>query len=128
MREFLTATDVEDLVARGVRQIAVGDNIILTDLALERATTLGVTVIRGAVESPVNLPPPSRTVPLQRSVSTRTLASAPAVGSKPKGCLHSHIESDKAVRTVTPQAHSVADSPSGSLVDRLVDAVRRLSR
>jgi hypothetical protein len=43
---FYTERDIEDLHARGVTSIDVHDNVVLTDLARERALKLGVRLTR----------------------------------------------------------------------------------
>jgi hypothetical protein len=43
---FYTERDIEDLYARGVTSIEVHDDVVLTDLARERALKLGVRLVR----------------------------------------------------------------------------------
>ena len=43
---FYTERDIEDLHARGVTSIDVHDDVVLTDLARERAVKLGVRLAR----------------------------------------------------------------------------------
>lgn len=43
---FYTERDIEDIHARGVTSIDVHDDVVLTDLARERALKLGVKLIR----------------------------------------------------------------------------------
>jgi len=43
MRIFYTGNDIEDLAASGIRQLAVGPEVTLTDAARERADELGVS-------------------------------------------------------------------------------------
>jgi hypothetical protein len=45
-KTFITERDVEDMQARGVTFINVTDNVVLTDLAVERAMKLGVKLKR----------------------------------------------------------------------------------
>jgi hypothetical protein len=130
MKEFLTARDIEDLVARGIRQIPTGENIVLTDLARERAAQLGVALMQGgdaAAPAPVSLglrvPVPAAPLPTRTSPPI-----APSLGPKPKGCLHSHIETGSAVPTATRSAGAVPGPSSDSVVDQLIEAVCRLSR
>jgi hypothetical protein len=128
MKEFLTARDIEDLVARGVRQISISEDIVLTDLAREKAAQLGVALVHGATApappgSDLRAPVSAATLPL------KTLAPAvTSLGPKPKGCLHSHIETGSAAPEATRAAGLDAGPPSGSVVDRLVEVVRRLGQ
>jgi hypothetical protein len=49
---FYTERDVEDLHARGVRMIEVGDDVVLTDLAYEKAERLGLRLVQGNQKPP----------------------------------------------------------------------------
>lgn len=42
MKTFYTERDITDMHVRGVTEIEVDDNVVLTDLAREKAITLGV--------------------------------------------------------------------------------------
>ncbi len=43
---FYTERDIEDMAARGERSIVVGDDVVLTDLAYEKARRLGVALLQ----------------------------------------------------------------------------------
>ncbi len=47
-KTFYTERDIEDMHARGVTSIEVHDDVVLTDLARERALKLGVRLQRAA--------------------------------------------------------------------------------
>jgi len=49
---FYTERDIDELRARGVTSIDVTDNIVLTDLAVERAFKQGIKINRGEQSSP----------------------------------------------------------------------------
>lgn len=49
---FYTERDIDDLQRRGVDSLEVDDNIVLTDLALERAMKLGIKIQRREPSSP----------------------------------------------------------------------------
>ena len=44
-KTFYTENDIEDLVQRGIMSLALNDNIVLTDLAYEKARRLGMSLI-----------------------------------------------------------------------------------
>ena len=46
-KEFYTEKDIEDLVKRGIFSLEVNDNVVLTDLAYEKANKLGMRLVRG---------------------------------------------------------------------------------
>ena len=49
---FYTERDIDDLKRRGVDSIEVNDNVVLTDLAVERAMKLGIKIQRHEQSSP----------------------------------------------------------------------------
>lgn len=49
---FYTERDIDDLKARGIDRIDVTDNVVLTDLALERAMKHGIKINRREHSSP----------------------------------------------------------------------------
>jgi hypothetical protein len=70
-KQILTERDIEDMAKRGVLSVEMNDDVILTDLAYERAQRLGVKLVRPNATSPSapvrpylskdpNAPPPGR--------------------------------------------------------------------
>ncbi len=55
-KEFYTEKDIEDLVKRGVRSLNVTDDIVLTELACEKANRLGLKLIRSQADNPPAAP------------------------------------------------------------------------
>jgi len=55
-KEFYTEKDIEDLVKRGVLSLEVNDNVVLTDLAYERANRLGMRLVRDNPDNPPGAP------------------------------------------------------------------------
>src|ERR1044072_6697834 len=49
---FYTERDIDDMKARGVTSIDVTDNVVLTDLALERAMRYEMKINRGEQSAP----------------------------------------------------------------------------
>jgi hypothetical protein len=45
-KEFYSEIDIEDLVNRGVTSLVISDNVVLTDLAWEKAKKLGLELIQ----------------------------------------------------------------------------------
>ena len=45
-KTFYTERDIEELARQGIRSLAVNDNVVLTELAVERAHSLGVNLVR----------------------------------------------------------------------------------
>jgi hypothetical protein len=55
-KEFYTERDIEDLVKRGVTSLDVNENVILTELAYEKANRLGMRLNRGQPDNPPSAP------------------------------------------------------------------------
>jgi hypothetical protein len=73
-KTFITERDIDDMKARGVTSIDVTDNLVLTDLAVERAMRHGIKMLR--VQSS---PPPSATY----SPSVNLVAAYPQEPNRP---------------------------------------------
>src|SRR5512138_2986052 len=79
-KEFYTEKDIEDLVKRGVLSLEVNEDIVLTDLAYERANRLGMNLIRGKADNPPAAPvrPYLSEKPVTRSAAATVIAAPPA--------------------------------------------------
>ncbi len=55
-KEFYTEKDIEDLVKRGVLSLDVNENVVLTELAYEKANRLGMQLVRGQPDNPPAAP------------------------------------------------------------------------
>ena len=45
-KEFYTERDIEDMFKRGILSLEVNDNVVLTELAYEKASRLGMQLLR----------------------------------------------------------------------------------
>ncbi len=55
-KEFITERDIEDMVRRGILTLEVNDNVVLTELAYEKAAKLGLKLLRDKPENPPSAP------------------------------------------------------------------------
>ena len=55
-KEFYTEKDIEDLVGRGVKSLQLTENVVLTELAYEKAKRLGLQLITDSVDNPPAAP------------------------------------------------------------------------
>ena len=108
MRTFYTGSDIEDLVASGVRQLEIGSGVALTDAARELAEELGVAlIVPGAA-------------PAKKAVVPAIAEKAVTPPARPKGCQHAPLTA-KASRAETAGG-------GGPVVDQLVEAVSALKK
>lgn len=55
-KEFYTEKDIEDLVKGGILSLEVNDNVVLTEMAYEKARSLGMKLVRDRPENPPSAP------------------------------------------------------------------------
>ena len=69
-KTFYTEHDIEDLAQRGVQSLVVDDNVVLTDLARDKALRLGMQLLREA-------PPSAPERPYLASLKSPSASSKP---------------------------------------------------
>ncbi len=108
MRTFYTGSDIEDLAARGVRQLEIGPGVVLTDAARQQAEELGILLV----------------VPGTASANKAAVSAVPTknetLPGKPRGCQHGPLSANS--------QHSQSAASSGLVVDQLVEAVSALKK
>jgi hypothetical protein len=55
-KEFYTEKDIEDLFQRGIRSLQVSENVVLTELAYEKAHRLGLQLVSDRAANPPAAP------------------------------------------------------------------------
>jgi hypothetical protein len=55
-KEFYTERDIEDIFKRGVMSLNVTENVVLTELAYEKANRLGMQLVRSQPDNPPSAP------------------------------------------------------------------------
>jgi hypothetical protein len=55
-KEFFTERDIEDMFKRGVMSLNVTENVVLTELAYEKANRLGMQLVRSQPDNPPSAP------------------------------------------------------------------------
>jgi hypothetical protein len=71
-KEFYTERDIEDMFKRGIMSLNVTENVVLTELAYEKANRLGLQLLRSQPDNP-----PS--APVRPYISQKPAPAAPAV-------------------------------------------------
>jgi len=83
-KEFITERDIEDMVRRGILSLEVNDNVVLTDLAYEKANRLGMRLVRDKPDNPPGAP--VRPYLAQKPPAAAAFApTGPAVAAPPPG-------------------------------------------
>ncbi len=118
---FYTEKDIEDFVHQGILSLEVNDNVVLTDLAYEKAHKLGMKLVRTSPDNPPAAPvrpylaqkTAAAPAPVPSSKSPPVSASAPSQPSPAKD------DSDLAQRI-----RSAVNARLGGQVDpALLDAI-----
>ena len=88
-KEFYTERDIEDLFKRGILSLNVDENIVLTELAYEKASRLGMQLIRSQADNPPSAP--VRPYISQQIVQTSAPVVVPAPPDQAEGDLKVRI-------------------------------------
>ena len=114
-KTFYTERDIEDLAARGVMTLVVNSDVVLTELAREKAERLGVALVRE------NEAPPSAPVrPYLSSEKTGGGEAKKAPAPKPtKAELHKRVRDAVVARLGNEVDPAVLDT----IIRRVLDSV-----
>jgi hypothetical protein len=94
-KEFFTERDIENLFARGVTALELNDNVVLTEIAYEKARLLGLRLIHNRRDtSPSAAPAPTLSEKQNPAVTLVPLAPpANLLEGGPESKLHRRIRS-----------------------------------
>ncbi len=77
-KTFYTEHDIEDMVRRGVQSLVLNDDVVLTELAYEKAGRLGLKLVR-----PVDSPPSAPVRPYIAKETSGSPSPSPAPAALP---------------------------------------------
>ena len=98
-KTFYTERDIDDLLRQGVKSLIVDDDVVLTDLAYEKARKLGLELLRADDQPPAapvrpyiaKLPSPSAGGTAKATVSAPTLPPTPSGHAESADDLHQRV-------------------------------------
>ena len=110
-KEFYTERDIEDMAQRGERVLVVNDDVVLTDLAYEKAKRLGVKL-----SQPNDTPPAAPIRPYINKTVSKPKPTAP------------QLQTSSKIETVRENVKNAVKARLGSqisdqLLDRIIDRV-----
>ena len=111
MTIYYTAKDIEEMAAKGIRQIEIGPGITLTDFARETARQLNIALVDGGKSA---APTPAAASPSRSSGSIGKY-------NKPTGCMHGSNSIPAAGSLASSPANSTTAGASSNTVNRLID-------
>jgi hypothetical protein len=82
-KEFYTEKDIEDMFKRGILSLDVNDNVVLTEMAYEKANRLGMRLLRDKPDNPPSAPVRPYVSQKQNQPSGSSAAARPALASTP---------------------------------------------
>src|SRR5512144_2754778 len=99
-KEFYTEKDIEDLFARGIRSLQVTENVVLTELAYEKANRLGLQLITESADNPPAAPvrPYLSEAPARQTAPAKPPA-APVNVTQPQATLPNTSDIEKRIRS-----------------------------
>ena len=111
MRTFYTASDIEDLAARGGTQLDLGPGVMLTAAAKERAEDLHIALV-----TPGSAAAASKSAAPAKAAQSGAAALSGTLPAKPRGCQHG------------PLGGASSKAAPSQVVEQLVDAVSALKK
>lgn len=78
-KQFYTERDIEDLAARGVFTLTVCDDVVLTELAFEKAERLGVKLVQSHLKPPAAPVRPYLSQPVAPAAAQPGSTAAPSL-------------------------------------------------
>ncbi|MEW6083916.1 MAG: hypothetical protein AB1607_04895 [Chloroflexota bacterium] len=118
-KKFYTDKDIEELFHSGVKSLLVTDDVVLTDLAFEKARTLGMLADDSPPAAPVR-PYLSEVKPRHSTVRVDSVSSAssqPALTPAPSPLRERGVELEKRIR------EKVAAKLGNQVDAQLLDAI-----
>ncbi|CAG0998888.1 hypothetical protein ANAEL_02802 [Anaerolineales bacterium] len=115
-KTFYMERDIEDLLKKGVKSLIVDDDVVLTDLAYEKARKLGLELLRAEDQPPAAPVRPYIAKPVADSSKAASPVGTVATASAPSGDdLHQRVYKASLAR--------LGDSVDPKLLDVIVRRV-----
>ena len=125
-KEFYTEKDIEDLFNRGIRSLQITENVVLTELAYEKAKRLDFQLITDRVDNPPAAPvrPYISEQQTSRPVSTMGPATSVAeVQPKPAPSNPSDVEAKIRSAVIARLGNQVDAKLLDGIIHRVVKSV-----
>ena len=111
---FYTEIDIEDMVKRGILSLEINDNVVLTDLAYEKANRLGLKLVRDKPENPPAAPVRPY---VAQQMSQKQMEATPGVDAPPPA------EKDLAQRIRNEVMARMGNQVDPALLDAIIQRV-----
>jgi len=111
---FYTEIDIEDMVKHGILSLEINDNVVLTDLAYEKANRLGLKLVRDKPENPPAAPVRPY---VAQQMSQKQMEATPGVDASPPA------EKDLAQRIRNEVMARMGNQVDQALLDAIIQRV-----
>jgi hypothetical protein len=115
-KEFYTERDIEDLFKRGVLSLNMNDNVVLTELAYEKAKRLGMKLVYGQPDNP-----PS--APVRPYISQPAASAAPIPSFQPGSAPVEKSDGDLKARIRSAVLTKMGSQVDPALLDVIIERV-----
>ena len=128
-KEFYTEKDIEDLVRRGIKSLQLSENVVLTELAYEKANRLGVQLVSDSADNPPAAPVRPYLSQVQTHHAKPTIGPAtPVIEAQPQTTLaptrsQAEKESDVEKRIRSAVIARLGNQVDGQLLDNIIHRV-----
>jgi hypothetical protein len=120
-REFYTEKDIEDLFNRGTRSLRVTENVVLTELAYEKANRLGLQLISDRADNPPAAPVRPYLSQIQAAAPKPTIGPTAPTEAQPRVTPPNTDEIEKRIRSAV--IARLGDQVDGKLLDTIITRV-----
>ena len=121
-KEFYTEKDIEDLFHRGIRSLQVTENVVLTELAYEKARRLDFQLITDRADNPPAAPVRPYISEQQAHRPMQTIGpAAPVVEAAPKPVHPGTDDVEKRIRSAV--LARLGDQVDAKLLDTIIQRV-----
>jgi hypothetical protein len=120
-KEFYTEKDIEDLFNRGVRSLQITENVVLTELAYEKAKRLNLQLVTDRADNPPAAPVRPYISEQGAPRPVEMIRSAPAVESQPKPAQSNTSDVEAKIRSAV--IARLGDQVDAKLLDTIIHRV-----
>ncbi len=120
---FYTEIDIEDMVKHGCLSLEVNDNVVLTDLAYEKANKLGMKLVYDRPESPPAAPVRPYVAQAAARANPGPTGSAPATSAERAAPAASAKEPDLHERIRSAVTSRMGNGFDPALLDAIITRV-----
>jgi hypothetical protein len=123
-KQFYTEHDIEDMARKGIKSLQVTDDVVLTELAYEKARKLDIQLVSNRADNPPAAPVRPYLSEKQTAPSKPTVASVARAISQPNPALTPALSRGERESAIEQRIRSAVIAKLGNQVDaKLLDTI-----